>query len=146
MADRTITSANSVLMLGIANLFNTPIRIQGFSADDMFSLEDVDMAETMMGVDGKLSAGWIPMPKTLELTLQADSASIDFFETWIAAEDVAKEKYKSNGTILVKSTGKLYALTTGYLKRGSRMPTAKKVLQPRKFVLEFQDVTPAPTV
>lgn len=140
----TITSANSVLMLGVAGLFNTPIQIQGFSADDAFSLEDVDMAETMIGVDGKMSAGWIPIIKPLEITLQADSPSNDFFDTLITAENVAREKYKLNGTILLKGTGRLYALTTGYLKRGNLMPAAKKVLQPRKFLLEFQDVTPAP--
>jgi len=140
----TITSANSVLMLGVDGLFNVPIQIQGFSADDAFSLEDVDMAETMMGVDGKMSAGWIPIIKPLEITLQADSPSNDFFDALITAENVSREKYKLNGTILLKGTSRLYALTTGYLKRGNLMPAAKKVLQPRKFLLEFQDVTPAP--
>jgi hypothetical protein len=140
----TITSANSVLMLGVAGLFNVPIQIQGFSADDAFSLEDVDMAETMIGVDGKMSAGWIPIIKPLEITLQADSPSNDFFDALITAESVSREKYKLNGTILLKGTSRLYALTTGYLKRGNLMPAAKKTLQPRKFLLEFQDVTPAP--
>lgn len=143
---QTITSANSVLLLGIANLFNVPVQIQGFATDDMFTLEDVDMAETMMGADGKLSAGWIPVPKSLEITLQADSASNDFFDAWVSAESVAREKYVCNGTILLKGTGRLYTMVTGYLKRGSMMPAAKKVLQPRKFVIEFQDVQPAPAV
>lgn len=141
----TITSANSVLMLGVANLFNVPVQIQGFSTDDAFLLNDVDMAETMMGVDGHLSAGYIPAVKTMEITLQADSASNDFFDTLMTAEDVAKEKYVMNGTILIKGTKRLYALTTGYLKTGSRLPAGKKVLQPRKFTLEFQDITTAPT-
>lgn len=140
----TITSANSVLMLGIANLFNVPIQIQGFATDDAFAINDVDMAETMMGVDGHLSAGWIPMAKTLDITLQADSASNDFFDAWIAAEATAREKYKANGSILLSGTGRLYVLTTGYLKVGSVMPASKKVLQPRKFSIEFQDISRAP--
>lgn len=140
----TITSANSILMLGIANLFNIPVQIEGFAADDAFAIDDVDMAETMMGVDGKLSAGWVPAIKSLEITLQADSASNDFFDAWIAAEEVAREKYKANGTILLQGTGRLYALTTGYLKKGNVMPAGKKVLQPRKFTLEFQNISRAP--
>lgn len=140
----TITSANSVLMLGISNLFNIPIQIQGFAADDAFTLEDVDMAETMMGVDGKLSGGWIPVVKSLEITLQADSASNDFFDAWIAAETVAREKYKSNGSILLQGTGRLYVLTNGFLKKGNLMPPAKKVLQPRKFTIEFEGIAGAP--
>ena len=140
----TITSANSVLMLGVANLFNIPVQIEGFAADDAFTIEDVDMAETMMGVDGKLSAGWIPMPKSMEITLQADSPSNSFFDALIAAETVAREKFQVNGTILLQGTGKLYALTTGYLKKGNVMPPAKKVLQPRKFTIEFQSISSAP--
>lgn len=140
----TITSANSVLMLGINRLFNIPIQIQGFAADDAFAVDDVDMAETMMGVDGKLSGGWIPAVKSLEITLQADSASNDFFDAWIAAETVAREKYTANGSILLQGTGRLYVLTNGYLKKGSILPPAKKVLQPRKFTLEFESIVGAP--
>lgn len=140
----TITSANSVLMLGIAGLFNVPIQIQGYSADDAFAIEDVDMAETMIGVDGKLSAGWVPAIKSLEITLQADSPSNDFFDAWIAAETTSREKYESNGTILLTGTGRLYAMTVGYLRKGNVMPQAKKVLQPRKFTIEFQDISRAP--
>jgi hypothetical protein len=140
----TITSANSVLMIGIAKLFNIPVQIQGFAADDAFTLEDVDMAETMMGVDGKMSAGWVPAIKVLDITLQADSASNSFFDAWIAAEQVAREKYVANGSIMIPSTGRIYALTTGYLKRGNLLPPAKKVLQPRKFTIEFSAITGAP--
>lgn len=140
----TITSANSILMLGVERLFNVPVQIEGFSTEDAFTLADTDMAETMMGVDGKMSAGWIPVIKSLDITLQADSASNAFFEALIAAEAVAREKYKLNGTILISATGRLYVLTTGYIKTGSVMPGAKKVLQPRKFTLEFQDISVAP--
>lgn len=140
----TITSANSVLMLGINGLYNVPVQIQGFATDDAFTVADVDMAETMMGVDGKLSAGWIPMAKSIDIQLQADSASNDFFDAWIQAEAVAREKYTCNGTILLSGTGRLYTLTTGYLKTATMMPPAKKVLQPRKFTIEFQDISLAP--
>ena len=142
----TITSANSVLMLGVSKLFNIPVQIQGFATDDAFAIEDIDMAETMMGVDGKFSAGWIPVPKSMEITLQADSASNDFFDALIAAESVTREKYQLNGSILLQGTGKLYALTNGYLKKGSVMPPAKKVLQPRKFTIEFKSISSAPVV
>jgi hypothetical protein len=131
-------------MLGIAGLYNVPIQIFGFSTDDAFAIDDVDMAETMMGVDGRMSAGWIPAIKSMPITLQADSPSNDFFDAWIAAEAVAREKYMCNGSILLSGTDRLYVLTTGYLKTGSVMPGAKKVLQPRKFTLEFQDISVAP--
>jgi len=140
----TITSANSVLMLGINKLFNIPIQMQGFATDDAFAVDDVDMAETMIGVDGKLSGGWVPAVKSMEISLQADSASNDFFDAWIAAESVAREKYTANGSILLQGTGRLYVLTNGFLKKGSVIPAAKKVLQPRKFTIEFESIAGAP--
>jgi hypothetical protein len=140
----TITSANSTLYLGVANLFNVPVRIEGYATDDAFTAADVTTAETMMGVDGKLSAGFTPYPVPLEIALQADSASMAFFEAVITAEALAKEKYIMNGTILLPATGRLYTFTRGFLQKASPMPAAKKVLQPRKFEIVFQNMTAAP--
>ena len=140
----TLTSANSVLMLGVDGLFNVPVQIEGYAADDAFTIGDVDMAETVMGVDGKLSAGWIPAIKTLEIMLQADSASNDFFDALIAAESVAREKYVLNGSILVPGISRIFVLTRGFMKTGSVMPASKKILQPRKFTLDFQDIVRSP--
>ena len=141
---QTLTSANSVLMIGIANLFNVPVPIQGYATDDAFATEDVDTAETMMGVDGKLSAGFTPYPVSLDINLQADSASNIFFDAWIQAEAVAREKYIANATILLPGTGLLYAFTRGFMTKVNVMPSAKKVLQARKFTIVFQNLSRAP--
>ena len=140
----TLTSANSVLMLGVTNLFNIPVQIQGFAADDAFTIGDVESAETVMGVDARLSAGWIPQIKSIEIMLQADSASNDFFDTLAAAEDVAQEKYEINGSILIPSISRLFTLTRGFQKGLSLMPAAKKILQPRKFTIDFEKISRAP--
>lgn len=140
----TITSANSVLMLGIVGLFPVPVRIEGFATDDMFTLADIDSKETMMGADGHLSAGWIPVVKPFEINLQADSPSNFFFDALIQAEELAREAYVINGSILLSGTNTLYILTRGFLKTHSPMPSAKKVLQPRKFSLEFEKIFGAP--
>ena len=140
----TLTSSNSVLMIGIANLYNVPVQIQGYATDDAFTTEEVDTAETMMGVDGKLSAGFTPYPVTLDINLQADSASNLFFDAWIAAEAVAREKYIANATILLPGTSFLYAFTRGFMTKASVMPANKKILQPRKFTIVFQNISRAP--
>ncbi len=140
----TLTSANSILMLGVDGLFNAPVQIEGYATDDAFATSEVDTAETMMGVDGNLSSGFTPYPVPLEITLQADSASNGFFDTLIQAEAVAREKYVLNGTIMVPSLGFIYAFTRGFLGKASVMAPAKKVLQPRKFELTFQNITRAP--
>jgi hypothetical protein len=140
----TLTTANSALSLAVANLFPAPVPIQGYAADDAFMVGDVESAETYMGVDGILSAGFTPYPVDLDITLQADSASNAFFDAWIAAEFQAREKYIASGTTLIKGTGALYQFTRGFLKSPSLMPEAKKVLQPRKFKIVFNSVSLAP--
>jgi hypothetical protein len=136
MAD--ITSANSVLILGVTNLFTIPQQLQGFASDDMYSMANVDTKEVMMGADGILSAGYIPQVKILEITLQADSASNTFFESVYAAEEAAKAPFFFFGNINQSSVSRNYTLTNGVMKNYSPMAAAKKVLQPRKFEIHFQ--------
>ena len=51
---KTLTAANSVILLTIPSLFPVAQQLQGFSAEDVFDTDQLDTAETMMGVDGKL--------------------------------------------------------------------------------------------
>lgn len=140
----TLTSANSVLMLGVANLFNIPQKIEGYAADDAFTVTDVESGETQMGVDGRLSAGFTPYIVPLEINLMADSASNLFFDVLMQSEKIAKEKYEINGSIEIPSIGYIYTFTRGFLKKASVVPAAKKILQARKFEIEFESMTWAP--
>lgn len=140
----TLTSANSVFMLGVDNLYNIPVQIQGYATDDAFSVADVDMGEAVMGIDYHLSAGFIPYPVPLEITLQADSASNSVFDAIISAEAIAREKYVLNGSILIPAISQVFTFTRGFLTKGTLIPPGKKILQPRKFELTFERVTGVP--
>ena len=140
----TLTSANSILSLSVANLFNSPIQIEGYATDDAFTAQDVETAETMMGVDGNLSSGFTPYPVPIEITLQADSASNSFFDSLIQAESIVREKYVLNGSIMIPSINMVYALTRGFLGKITPISPAKKVLQPRKFEITFQNISGSP--
>lgn len=142
--NRTLTAANAVLMLGVTGLYDVPRRMQGFSADDVTDLDALTVGESSMGVDGRLSAGFVFNPVNQNITLQADSESADFFENWQQAERTAREKYVAFGTILVKATGRRYTLTRGFLMNASLMPAIRKTLQPRRFSLTWENVSPSP--
>jgi hypothetical protein len=138
-----ITSANAVLALGVAGLFAIPQQLSGFAEDDAFSVANVDVTQTVMGVDGTLSAGWVPAIKIMEITLQADSDSNTFFEAWATAQDAARTTYKAFGLITAESLGKVYTLTNGRLVNYSPMADAKKVFQPRKFQIHWNTIVAA---
>lgn len=141
--NRTTTSANVILLLTVRNLFVTPVQIQGFGPDDMIATEMLENIERSMGADGRLSAGFTPRETPMTVTLQADSQSIDFFEQVQDAQRAAREAYIFDGTYILNSVEKKYTLTRGFLRGGPKFPSARRTLQPRAFVLDWEQVTPA---
>jgi len=143
MATTTITSANSILTMIVPGLFPVPVSIQGYSTDDAFMLDALDLAETVMGVDGRMSAGYVPKEVKLTVTLQADSASKDFFAILTQAVKTAREVFYMSATLSLPSTGEAFTFTRGILTSVEQLPSAKKMLQPQKFVITWESVSRA---
>ena len=138
--DTTITSANSVFTIVIAGLFPTPVQLQGYASDKAFTTEALDMAEVQMGVDGRMTAGFVPNPTKQTITLQADSPSKDIFTALIQATKTAREVFYISGTIALPSTGESFTLTRGILTNAKQIPDAQKVLQPVDYVITWESV------
>ena len=143
MAEKTITSANSVMTLVIAGLFNVPVQLQGYATDKAFATEAIDLAEVQMGVDGKMSAGYVPNPTPQTITLQADSASKEIFAALIAATRTAREVFFLSGTLVLPSTGESFTMTRGVLTNAKQIPDAQKVLQPQDYIITWESVNRA---
>ncbi len=139
----TITSANSVFSLTVTTLYLTPQTLQGYMADAAFEQEGVDIAETVLGVDGILSAGWVPQAYTQTISLMPNSPSSVLFETWAATENTLQDKLTANATITLKSTGRKYSLQNGYLTNYKPIPDAGRVLKGRPFRIVWNTVLPA---
>jgi hypothetical protein len=139
----TITAANIVFTMWVPAVFPAPITLSGFATDDAFATERVEPAEVQLGVDGILSAAYIPFVSKTIIALQADSPSLLTFDTWLAAETSAQEIYVASGIILYPSIGKSFALTGGYLTGLVQFPAAKKKLQPSSFEITWQSIVPS---
>lgn len=144
--NRTLTSANSTLLIAVNLVFPIPIKIQGYSTDDMTGMDAISPKEVSMGIDGRLSAGYVPVPTTQNITLQADSQSIDFFEAWHLYEQQTKETLFATGTLIVPGAEKAYAMTRGVLTNYAPIADLRRNLQPRRFSLVWEKVIPAPTL
>ena len=140
MSDTTITSANSVFTIVIPGLFPEPVQLQGYASDKAFTTEAIDLAEVQMGVDGRMTAGFVPNPTKQTITLQADSPSKDIFTALIQAMKTAREVFYVSGTIALPSTGESFTLTRGILTNTKQIPDAQKVLQPMDFVITWESV------
>ncbi len=140
MDNSTITSANSVFTLVVAGLFPAPVQLRGYASDKAFTTEAVDLAEVQMGVDGRMTAGFVPNPVKQTITLQADSPSKDIFTAIIQAMKTAREVFYISGSISIPSTGESFALTRGILTNAKQIPDAQKVLQPVDYVITWESV------
>lgn len=140
----TLTAANSVIMLVIPDLFPIPQQLQGYAADDVLTTEAVDSVETVMGVDGRLSAGWVPMPKRQTYTLQADSVSSLMFDAWQQSQEAVRDAFTANAFITLPALGRIYTCTNGYLTNYMPMPDVRRILQPRRFQITWESIIGAP--
>jgi len=141
---RTLTTANSVLQLAVTGLFPVPQRLQGYATDDIFSTEALDSAEVIMGVDGKLSAGFVYVAVKQSYSLQADSNSNAIFEQWYAQQQALRDVLFAQATIALPSLQQKWAMTNGVLTSFPPMPDGGKTLKPRKFGITWESISPAP--
>jgi hypothetical protein len=139
----SITSANATFMLSITGLFPVPVKLQGFAADDIFSTDPLASVETIMGVDGLLSAGFVFVEVKQGISLQADSPSNTLFDAWHAAQQLAKDVIKADGLVLLPSITTTWTLTKGFLTTYPPIPDGGKTLKPRKFGITWESVSPA---
>jgi hypothetical protein len=142
---RTITSANDTFTLDVSGLgvllgIATQFQVQGFATDDAFDIEDSNPVEVRKGVDGKKSSGFTPFLVKQVIHLQADSASIDLFDAWLAAMKAQQEDITCDGSIVSPSVGKIYTLRNGSMTRISQMPPNKKVKEPQTYEITWDQV------
>ncbi len=141
---KTITSADAIYMLTIPSIFPVPQQLQGFAADDVFSTDAQQVAQTTMGVDGLLSAGFVFVSVNQMIALQADSDSNVLFDAWQEAQKAAKTIFPAIGLVILPSLQRKWSMTKGILKTYPPLPDAKATLQPRRFGIEWERISPAP--
>jgi len=142
MANNSITSADSIFALTVTNLFPSAQTLEGYAADAMFALGDTEMAQSVRGADGKLSAGFVFGEYLQTITIMPDSPSRQIFETWQLTSLTAKAVFRCNATIILPAIGKKFTLTNGVLQRAKTMPDANRVLQAMPFQINWENVVP----
>lgn len=141
-----ITSANASLILTCPGVFSAPQVIQGFATDDIYSVDPLEIAETMMGVDGGLSGGMVYNPVVVGYSLMAGSPSIPVFDQIYTQSRANEAVYFMQGTIKLTSINMKFNLINGLLVTYPPVPDGKKLLQPRKFTVRWESVIPVGTL
>ena len=139
----TITSANAVFLLSVGLIYPVAQRIEGFAADSAWAFDAVNNAEIVQGIDGQVSAGWIPHLSPMTITLQPDKSGYPIFDTWFTTEEMMREKIWADGEITIASIGKKFQLSDGVLSSVSPVPDGKKVLGPMTYKVTWGSVFPS---
>jgi hypothetical protein len=140
---KTLTAANSVFALTITGLYPAPQVLHGYAADDAFATDALESAETVMGLDGHLSGGYVFNPVKQTIVLMPDSASLDVFNNWSLAQMASREVLVANASISLPAIGKKYVLTRGFLTSHKPIPDVKKVLQSVQYQITWGSVAGA---
>ena len=140
----SITSANSNFTISAAGLIPAPTKLDGYATDDAWDTEDIELAEVVIGVDGKKSAGYVNALVTMTLHFQADSDSIELFDEIIRQTKLQQETFRLDGQLIVPATSKVYECVNGTLTRGKVLPDGKKTLQARTFTIVWEAIEVAP--
>lgn len=140
----SLTGATATIYLSITGLFPTPVKIEGFAADDVFSMDDMQVVETLRGVDGKLSGGYVYADIRQRFSIQADSPSAALFDTWFNAMQVARDTFTATGTTNLTALGTNWTMQKGFLRNFKPIPDVKKLIQPRQFTIEWEAIFPSP--
>lgn len=143
---KTLTAANCQLTLFALPYLPVPTLIEGYASDAAFLFDTPAVAEAMMGVDGIMSAGFLPSITRQTITLQADSPSARYFEDLFAATKASREIAWLYGTIAMPSLAKSFTLTKGVLEQMTQAPPVGKTLQPQSYQIAWNDIQPIPLV
>lgn len=139
-----ITSADATILMIVEGLFPVGFQLEKFAADGAWSVENRQVAETRMGVDGQMAAGWVPQIKQVTFTLEADSPSLPFLEQIIANQEQKRTLYPISLLITIPSIGKIYSYTKGVFHDVSDVSAGEQVLGTREFTLNFEKMDTLP--
>lgn len=131
-----VTSANASVVIS-CGLFSA--EMQQFSTDTSFEGEDEQIAETRMGVDGKMVAGQTPNIKTVTIHLEASSPSVQYLTLLKQAQETNRTIYPVSMIISIPSIGKRISYSNGVLQSAKDLPDGKKILDPTSWTFHFQD-------
>ena len=136
-----ITSANATAYMVVKDLYPAGFALNNFATDQAIDEGEDTIAETRMGVDGYMAAGYIPTIKTVTITFEATSPTVPYMNNLYLAAQKNRRTYECTLVITVPATGKTYTYSYGVLKTAKALPALKTVLDPVSYSFDFEKKT-----
>jgi hypothetical protein len=140
MAGKTITAGNVQFSLSIPDLGIGPVVLEGYAADDIFDVPSVSKTETVDGVDGNMSHGWVYSSTKMDIHIMPDSPSAAVFQQWAQAMDQRRDSVAGVATVIYPGLGATFSLSKVVLKDAPPMSSLKKVAQKLSYTLQIGNI------
>lgn len=137
MALGNITSANAVIVMTVEDLYPAGVQLQQFATDQAMDSDDHEYAQSRMGVDGNLAAGYVPNPWTVNIMLEASSPSLAVMQTLAQAMRTNRRTYEISLTVTIPALKQVHTFRSGVLTSGKDLPAVKKTLDPTSWRFVF---------
>lgn len=131
---KTLTAANSVILFRCEGIYDNYVQLSGYQADNIFSLGDITLGQTVAGADGKLSGGFVYNAQTFGLNLEANSPSLPILENCAANFLKNKETVAVDFQVTLPSIGKTVSFSGFYITHSG--VSASKLLSGSQSVFE----------
>lgn len=132
-----ITSANATAYMVVKELYPAGFVLNNFATDQAIDEAEDTIAETRIGVDGVMAAGYVPTIKSVTITFEAASPSVPYMNNIYLASQKNLRTYECTLVINVPATGKTYTYSHGVLKTAKALPALKTVLDPVSYAFDF---------
>ena len=133
-----ITSANATAVLTVDKLYPAGIELQMFGTDQAISQDSLEIAQTRMGVDGRMVAGVTPNIVPITITLEAASPSFAALSNLWAKIESEKRIFQCTLVCTVPAVSQIFTWTRGMLVSGVPFPNLEKVLAATSWVFHFE--------
>lgn len=135
----SITSSNAVIIYKDNVMAQAGIALKKFATDQSLTSDEVAIAETRMGVDGKIASGYVPNIIPVTIMFEADSPSWRIIEQSLNIARQAKRTVDCELIVTVPALGKTYTYRNGVVKSLTNL-AMKKVLDPITLKMDFEEV------
>lgn len=134
-----ITSSNAIIIYKDNMLVKAGMPLVKFSTDQSLTSDEVAVAETRMGVDGKMAAGYTPNITPVTIMFEADSPSWRLIEQSMNIARQLQTVVECEIIVTISSLLKTYHYKNGVIKSLTNV-AMKKVLDPVTLKIDFEEV------
>ena len=99
-----ITSANATAYMVVKELYPAGFVLNNFATDQAIDEAEDTIAETRIGVDGVMAAGYVPTIKSVSITFEASSPTVPYMNNIYLAAQKNLRTYECTLVINVPAT------------------------------------------